>query len=51
MYNWYCKYCNGIYSTSRLCVFHEITECTKNPKFKYRLQNILDDKKEKKEKS
>lgn len=50
MYIWYCKYCKGIYSTSRLCVFHEITECTKNPKFKYRLQNILDEKQKEKQK-
>jgi len=46
MYNWYCKYCNGIYHLPGLCVYHEINECVKNPKFKYRLQNINDEKKE-----
>jgi hypothetical protein len=35
-----------MYPASNMCVFHELTECTKNPKFKYRLQNILDDKKQ-----
>lgn len=50
MYIWYCKYCKGIYPFSNLCVYHEITECTKNPKFKYRLQNIIEEKKEKQEK-
>lgn len=43
---WYCKYCKGIYHLSGLCVFHEINECVKNPKFKYRLQNIQDEKKD-----
>ena len=46
MYLWYCKYCNGIYTSSSVCVFHEINECLKNPKFhhleiekKYEIKN------------
>ena len=35
MYLWYCKYCNGIYTSSNVCVFHEINECHKNPKFEH----------------
>ena len=42
-----CKYCNKDYLNVRLCVYHELSECKKNPKFKYTLDNTENgDKKE-----
>ena len=40
MEKWKCKYCNNEYVYVRLCVYHEINECKKNPKFKYKNDNI-----------
>jgi hypothetical protein len=47
MQSWICKYCNKDYLNVRLCVYHELSECKKNPKFKYTLDNTENgDKKE-----
>lgn len=39
MQSWICKYCQKDYLHVRLCVYHELSECNKNPKFKYALDN------------
>jgi hypothetical protein len=39
MYLWYCKYCKLPHYHAELCVYHELSECLKNPKFKYQIQN------------
>ena len=39
MQSWICKYCHKDYLNVRLCVYHELEECDKNPKFKYTLDN------------
>lgn len=40
MYEWKCKYCNSLFYASGLCVYHENSECLKNPKFIYSIQNL-----------
>ena len=39
MSKWICQYCKHDYFDLNLCVYHEINECSKNPKFKYTQQN------------
>ena len=36
MYRWYCKFCKLPHTHVELCVYHELSECLKNPKFKYK---------------
>ena len=40
MPKWICQYCKHDYFDLNLCVYHEINECSKNPKFKYTQQNV-----------
>ena len=39
MSKWICQYCKHDYFDLNLCVYHELNECSKNPKFKYTQQN------------
>lgn len=39
MSGWICQYCKQDYFDLKLCVYHEINECPKNPKFKYSQEN------------
>lgn len=39
MSKWICQYCKHDYFDLKLCVYHEINECSKNPKFKYTQEN------------
>ena len=39
MSKWICQYCKQDYFDLKLFVYHEINECSKNPKFKYTQEN------------
>ncbi len=38
-------YCKVDYLNVKLCVYHEIFECIKNPKFKHSIESKKDDEK------
>jgi hypothetical protein len=43
MYLWKCKYCECKFTQIKRCVLHELIECDRNPKFKYRIQSEIND--------
>ena len=44
MFPWNCQHCKMPYYELTLCVYHEMHECEKNPKFKYRIDSEKHDK-------
>ena len=44
MFPWNCQHCKMSYYALTLCVYHEMHECEKNPKFKYRIESEKHDK-------